>query len=153
MHEMSVMQSVLDAAFEALEKSGETRITEISLTIGEQTDIQEVPLNFAFEALKANTPARDARLKVEVLTTRSRCNECGEDFDHDRFSMICSICGSTDIELLQGRELSIDGMNADSEPFIVVDEASAVEPFDPYADIIAQARAEAAMNAKKANSS
>ena len=151
MHEMSVMQSVLDAAFEALEKSGEIRITEITLTIGEQTDIQEVPLNFAFEALKSNSPARDAKLKVNVLTTRSHCNECGEDFDHDRFSMICPICGSIDIDLLQGRELAIDGMEADSEPFITSEEAGGAKPFDPYADIIAQARAEAAANAKEAS--
>jgi len=138
MHEMSIMQSVLDAAFEALKKSSESRITEISLTIGEQTDIQEIPLNFAFEALKQNTPARNARLKVTMLTTRSHCSDCDVEFDHDRFSMLCSNCGSVDITLITGRELRIDGMEADSETF---EEAAA--DTDVYADIIDEMRADA----------
>ncbi|MCL2437573.1 MAG: hydrogenase maturation nickel metallochaperone HypA [Coriobacteriia bacterium] len=143
MHEMSIMQSVLDAAFEALKQSGETRITEISLTIGEQTDIQEIPLNFAFDALKQNTPARNARLRVKMFSTRSHCNDCAADFDHDRFSMLCPICGSVDIALLTGRELRIDGMEADSQPFEGAD-----ENVDIFADIIEEARAEAAHTLK-----
>jgi len=136
MHEMSIMQSVLDAAFEALKESGETRITEITLTVGEQTDIQEIPLNFAFEALKQNTAARNATLKVTMLGTRSQCNECAVEFDHDRFTMLCSDCGSIDITLLTGRELRIDGMEVDSESF---DE----DGEDPYAHIIEEMRADA----------
>lgn len=131
MHEMSIMQSVLDAAFEALEKAGETRITEIALTVGELTDIQEIPLNFAFEALKPDTPARNAKLKVTMLALRSHCAECDAEFDHDRFSMLCPTCGSVNLRLVQGRELSIDGLEADSEPF---------EPprsdFDPFAQFL-----------------
>ena len=138
MHEMSIMQSVLDGAFEALEKSGETRITEIILTVGEQTDIQEIPLNFAFEALKQNTPAHNAVLKVNMLTTRSHCADCDAEFDHDRFSMLCPNCGSLDITLLTGRELRIDGMEADSEPFVEVD-----EDVDPYKHIVDEMRADA----------
>ncbi|MCL2402664.1 MAG: hydrogenase maturation nickel metallochaperone HypA [Coriobacteriia bacterium] len=142
---MSIMQSVFDAAFEALEKAGETRITEISLTVGEQTDIQEIPLNFAFEALKQNTPARNATLKMTMLTTRSHCNDCAAEFDHDRFSTLCPSCGSIDITMLTGRELRIDGMEADSEPFKEVAEES-----DPYASMIEEARADAAAILKEA---
>jgi len=131
------MQSVLDAAFEALEQSGEARITEIALTVGEQTDIQEIPLNFAFEALKQGTPARNATLKVTMLGTRSHCNECASDFDHDRFSLFCPHCGSVDLTLLTGKELTIDGMEADSEPFVEVAEGE-----DPYATIIADMKAD-----------
>ncbi|MCL2379866.1 MAG: hydrogenase maturation nickel metallochaperone HypA [Coriobacteriia bacterium] len=131
MHEMSIMQSVLDTAFSALEQSSETRITQIVLTIGEQTDIQEIPLTFAFEALKPNTPARNARLVIHMLTTRSHCDDCGIDFDHDRFSMICTDCGSSNISLLTGRELRIDALEADSESFESIDSDA-----DPFADFL-----------------
>ena len=137
MHEMSIMQSVLDAAFTALEQSEQTRITEIMLTVGEQTDIQEIPLNFAFEALKQGTPARNAKLNVTVLGTSSKCNECDTDFDHDRFTMICPDCDSIDLQLLSGKELHIDGMIADNEPF---EEMPA--DADPYASIIENMRAD-----------
>ena len=131
MHEMSIMQSVLETAFDALEKAGESRITEIALTVGEQTDIQEIPLTFAFEALKPNTPARNAKLVVNMLKTRSHCKECDAEFDHDRFSMLCAICGSADITLLTGRELRIDALEADSEPFLENDPDDLSH--DPYA--------------------
>ncbi|MCL2606892.1 MAG: hydrogenase maturation nickel metallochaperone HypA, partial [Coriobacteriia bacterium] len=120
-----------------LEKSGETRIAEIALTVGEQTDIQEIPLNFAFEALKAGTPARNASLKVNMLTTRSHCADCDVGFDHDRYSMICPSCGSVDIVLLTGRELRIDGIEVDSGPFVEV-----VENTDPFAHIVDAMRAD-----------
>ena len=128
---MSIMQSVLDAAFDALKKSDETRITSIMLTIGELTDIQEIPLNFAFEALKPGTPARDAKLIVKMLSTRSHCKDCDAEFDHDRFSMICPTCGSVNLNLIQGRELSIDGLEADSEPF-----AEPRPDADPFAQFL-----------------
>jgi hydrogenase nickel incorporation protein HypA/HybF len=131
MHEMSIMQSVLDAAFEALCESCESRITEIKLTIGELTEIQELPLNFAFEALKPDTPARNATLSVTMLEPHSRCLDCDAEFDHDRFTMLCPTCGSVNILLLQGRELQIDAIEADNEPF-----APPEPDVDPFAKFI-----------------
>ena len=124
------MQSVFDAAFKALEESGETRITEIKLTIGELTDIQESALNFAFEALKPDTPARNAKLSVTYLKLRSHCRDCEAEFDHSRFVMLCPVCGSVDLKLLQGHELQIDALEADSEPF--VEQEPGADPFAQF---------------------
>ena len=137
MHEMSIMQSVLDAAFSALEQSNESRITEIMLTVGEQTDIQEIPLNFAFEALKQGTVARNAKLKVNLLGTKSQCNDCDVDFEHDRFTMICPDCQSIDLKLITGKELRIDGLIADNEPFVELADGA-----DPYEQIISDMRSD-----------
>jgi hydrogenase nickel incorporation protein HypA/HybF len=131
MHEMSIMQSVFDAAFEALKDSGQTRITEIRLSIGELTEIQDVALRFAFEALKPDTAARNAELKITMLVPRSSCCECGAEFEHDRFTMLCPQCASIDIKLLQGRELQIDALEADNEAFAPPD-----PDYDPYAQFL-----------------
>jgi len=110
---MSIMQSVFDTAFDALDKAEQTRITRIELTFGEMTEISEDSLRFAFDALKEGTPAQDATLDVTVLPPRSQCLECGTEYDHDRFSVKCPQCGSVITKLLQGREMRIDAIEVE----------------------------------------
>ena len=112
MHEMGIMQGILDAAVEAAEGAGRPRISDIYLTIGELTEIQVFALDFAFEALAPGTIAEGAALHVTTLSPRSRCSDCGDEFEHDRFTMLCPVCGSFDSVLLQGRELQIDQIEA-----------------------------------------
>jgi len=115
MHEMGIMQGILDASVEAAQNAGESRITYIHLTIGELTQIQVGALDFAFEALSPATMAKGAKMDVTMLEPKSRCRDCGYEYVHDQFTMTCPKCSSFDIELLQGRELQIDTIEADSE--------------------------------------
>lgn len=113
MHEMGIMQGILDASFEAAKNAGKTKINLIQVTIGELTEIQDFALEFAFEALSAGTMAEGAKLEMTFLSPKSQCRDCGYEYEHDRFTMTCPQCGSFDIKLLQGRELQIDGIEAD----------------------------------------
>lgn len=105
---MGITQGILAASFEAAEKAGAKRIKEIHVTVGELTEIQEFALQFAFEALTPDTMAEGAVLKVNHVGARSHCNDCGTDYDHDRFQMVCTQCESLNVNLVQGRELLID---------------------------------------------
>ena len=51
---------------------------------------------------------------ITKIPAKSRCNECGTEYEHDRFQMLCTNCGSMNVELLQGRELKIDSIEADT---------------------------------------
>jgi hydrogenase nickel incorporation protein HypA/HybF len=113
---MGVTQGILDASFEAAEKAGATRITEIRISVGELTEVVDFALQFAFEALTPGTMAEGAVLTVNHVAARSHCNTCGVDYDHDRFQMVCQECDSFDVVLLQGRELQIDSIETDDEP-------------------------------------
>ena len=46
MHEMGIMQGILDASFEAAQKAEKKKITLIKVTIGELTEIQASALDF-----------------------------------------------------------------------------------------------------------
>jgi hydrogenase nickel incorporation protein HypA/HybF len=113
MHEMGITQGVLAASIDAAAEAGATRITAIRLNIGDMTEIVEDALQFAFEALSPGTMAEGAVLEVTFLPARSRCMQCGVEFEHSRFEMLCPECGSFMIELLQGRELEIVSIDAD----------------------------------------
>lgn len=114
MHEMGITQGILASAFDAAADAGATEITEIRITIGELTEIQEFALQFAFEALTPGTMAEGAVLTVTHLEPLSHCNQCDIDYAHDRFQMICPECGGFDVTPLQGREMRIDSIECDA---------------------------------------
>lgn len=115
MHEMGITTGILETAFDAAEGAGATRITEIKISVGELTEIMEFALQFAFESLTPGTMAEGAVLIVEHIPARSHCNECGIDYDHDRFQMLCPTCESFNVTQLQGRELRIDSIETADE--------------------------------------
>lgn len=113
MHEMGITQGILDASFDAARNAGATRITEIHISVGELTEVVEFALQFAFDALTPGTMAEGAQLVVNYVPAKSHCNDCGIDYAHDRFQMVCVECGSLNVSPLQGRELQIDSIEAD----------------------------------------
>jgi hydrogenase nickel incorporation protein HypA/HybF len=115
MHEMGITQGILATSFEVAENAGAERITEIRISVGELTEIMEFALQFAFESLTPGTMAEGATLVVTHLPAKSRCGECGHEYEHDRFTMLCPECDSMLVTLLQGRELTIDSIETDRD--------------------------------------
>jgi hydrogenase nickel incorporation protein HypA/HybF len=113
MHEMGITQSILAASFDAARDAGATRITEIRISVGDLSEVVDFALEFAFEALTPETMAEGATLVINKVPARSKCLQCGNEYEHDRFQMVCSECGSMAVTLLQGRELRIDSIEAD----------------------------------------
>lgn len=115
MHEMGITQGILDAVVAAADEAGMNRITEVRITIGELTEIMEFALQFAFEALTPGTIAEGSTLVVTHVGASSHCNDCGVDYTHDRFQMLCPECGSFNVTMLTGREMRIDSIEADTD--------------------------------------
>jgi len=113
MHEMGITQGILAASFDAAAGAGATKITEIRISVGDLTEIQEFALQFAFEALTPDTMAEGATLVVTHIPATSRCRDCETEYTHDRFEMLCPACGSFNVEPLTGRELLIDSIETD----------------------------------------
>ena len=112
---MGIMQGILDAAINAAIEAGAPRIGAIGLTIGETTEIQDFALHFAFDALSPGTIAEGASLNITFNELRSHCNECGEEFAHERYDMLCPHCRSFDLTTLQGNEMRIDYIETPDE--------------------------------------
>lgn len=114
MHELGIMTGVMEAATEAAHNAGAEKLLKISLSVGEMTEAIEDALVFAFEALKEGDPfTADADLDIKIIRPRSRCLECGAEYEHDRFHMLCPECGGFATELIAGRELQIDSIEVD----------------------------------------
>lgn len=113
MHELGIMSGVMDSVQQAANDAGADRILKISLSVGVMTEAIEDALRFAFEALAEGTMCEGAQLEITMIEPKSICLECGAEYTHDRFHMLCPECGSAFTELLQGKELRIDSIEVD----------------------------------------
>jgi hydrogenase nickel incorporation protein HypA/HybF len=112
-HEFGLMTNVLQSVNEAAREAGATRVTRIRLTVGEMTEVVAEALEFALEALAFQTLSEGAELVIERVRPRSRCAQCGCEFEHDRFHWMCPACDSLATELLAGKELYIDAIEVE----------------------------------------
>lgn len=115
MHEMGITQGILSASLEAAEEAGGTRINEIRISVGDMTDVVEDALQFAFEVLRQDTIAENASLVVTHVSPKSRCQQCGTEFSHDKWNLLCPSCDSFLCEVIEGRELRIDSIDIDED--------------------------------------
>ena len=99
---MGIMTGVMDAVTTSAQQAGATRVLKVSLSVGEMTEAIEDALMFAFEALSEGTLCEDAELQITMVKPKSRCLECGAEYEHDRFHMLCPECGSFATELIDG---------------------------------------------------
>ncbi|WP_080801713.1 hydrogenase maturation nickel metallochaperone HypA [Arabiibacter massiliensis] len=113
MHELGIMTGVMDAVTASAEQAGATRVLKVSLSVGEMTEAIADALEFAFEVLTDGTLCEGAELEITMVRPKSRCLECGAEYEHDRFHMLCPECGSFATELIAGRELQIDSIEVD----------------------------------------
>lgn len=114
MHELGIMTGVMDAVSKSAHDAGADKVLKVTLSVGEMTECIQDALEFAFEALTEDDPfVRDAELTINMIKPKSRCLECGAEFEHDRFHMFCPECDSFATELLAGRELQIDSIEVD----------------------------------------
>lgn len=115
MHEFSLMQGVLETVEAAAQQAGASHVSEIRLVIGEMREVIMDALEFSFEALAPETVCEDAKLSVTMVKPRSRCLQCGNEYEHDRFHWMCPACDSLATELIAGRELYIDAIEVDTQ--------------------------------------
>ncbi len=108
MHEMAIMQGILEIAEGEAEKHGAGRINVIKLRIGEFRGVVRDALEFAFEALRQGTKAEQAALEIETVPLRASCPNCSErNIPLNDFSLLCRDCGSI-LTIVAGREMEIE---------------------------------------------
>jgi hydrogenase nickel incorporation protein HypA/HybF len=111
MHEVSIALSLLDIVSEECRKSGSGNVDVINLKIGRASGIMPDALIFAFEAIKGDSIAKNARLNIEEVPVTGHCRECGDRFTvEEEYVLCCPRCGGGSFEIVAGRELDIIDM-------------------------------------------
>jgi len=99
------------------------KILEINIEVGQLTFLNPDQLKFALKILSEDTIAQDAKIRIEIIQPEIRCNSCkyagkisynGPE-SHTIYPIIflkCPKCGSTDVEIIRGKECNIKNIKA-----------------------------------------
>jgi hydrogenase nickel incorporation protein HypA/HybF len=110
---MGITAEVLAAVTEAAKRAGAVRVNRVTITIGGLTAVMPDALHFAWDALTPGTVVEGAVLTVVEVPARSRCGDCGTEFEHDQYDRLCPSCGNFMCEIIAGNELRIDDVDVD----------------------------------------
>ncbi len=104
MHELSLVESILQIVEEYAAKEGFSRVTALRLSFGKLSSVVPQALSFAFEVQSKGTRAEGAALELEILPAVIRCLACEKDVEIDRFEARCPLCKGFDVLLVGGTE-------------------------------------------------
>ena len=106
MHELSIANSVVDAARAEIEKRPGARLLKVGLRVGELAGVDPDALTFSFQALVKGTELEPATLEIEARPRRHRCRECALEFVVRDYDTLCPDCGAARTECISGTELA-----------------------------------------------
>ena len=110
MHELSVMESILNIVVKHALKNDVKKVLGISLRVGEMTDLVDEWMQRYFDYLSKETIAAGAVLKIERIPVIFQCESCGMDFPVDMkeiWDTACTACQGNKVRLKSGREFFI----------------------------------------------
>ena len=110
MHEMAIAEGILNIAFDYAEQNKASKISKITLKLGEMSGVELEALNMSFEVLIKNTIAEGAELIVNKVPIIGQCNKCGKDFHIEHYNFFCPECNGILI-LKSGRELQVESLD------------------------------------------
>jgi hydrogenase nickel incorporation protein HypA/HybF len=107
MHEVGMMQQILEMAVERAKGEGAQHINEVHMRVGTESGVEPESLTLAFEVAKKGTIAEDARLEVEGVPTLCYCANCGIEFHPIDVLYECPECHQPNCEVRQGKEFEL----------------------------------------------
>jgi hydrogenase nickel incorporation protein HypA/HybF len=111
-HEMSIVQALLDQVQTEVEKSGQPgRVVSLHLVIGRLSGVHADSIRFGFELLSPGSIAAGATLCIEQPHARCHCAACGAEREIDEIVVCCPLCGAADITIHGGQELLLQSID------------------------------------------
>jgi hydrogenase nickel incorporation protein HypA/HybF len=114
MHELYLVQSILNIVDEYASRQHFNKVNSISLSFGRLSCIESRSLQFAFDVQAKDTLAENASLDFDILPAIIHCFFCAKDLEVETYSAVCPSCGGDEVILTGGtEELRILEMDVD----------------------------------------
>jgi len=113
MHEMSIIESLLDAVRAELVKYPGAQVTVVRVRVGALRLVVPDVMESCYAAAILGTPLEGSRLELEAVAATARCPQCQREFAVQEQWFECPKCQAVGGELLTGQELDL--MNIELE--------------------------------------
>ncbi|WP_162674465.1 hydrogenase maturation nickel metallochaperone HypA [Vibrio variabilis] len=110
MHELSLALNTIDTVTKLATAKHATRITTITLRIGELSCIEEGALRVGLEVAARDTIANRAKVIIKTIESSATCLDCGCEFRAQNYVQQCPNCNGLSVELNSGNEMEIEHM-------------------------------------------
>ena len=104
MHEMAIVQSIMDILEQQAEMHNAKRVIRVNLEFGALTAVMPSAIEFAFEILAKGGIAEGAHLDITIIPLKVLCGECGKESLLEDYQPFCPVCDSPAIRFIQGRD-------------------------------------------------
>lgn len=107
MHEIRIAEDLAAIVLETAFREGLSEVTSVNVSFGQLVQIVPDIFKFAFSEAVRGTIAANAAVAIEILPVKLKCSVCGSESELTGNLFACQKCSSTDLEILQGREVFI----------------------------------------------
>ena len=113
MHEIRIAEDLSFIVLETARKENLSKVTKVNISFGQLVQIVPDIFEFAFREIVRNSVIQDAEIDIEIIPVKMKCKICGSDFQVKENLFACNECNSTDLEILQGKELFIKSIEGE----------------------------------------
>lgn len=117
MHELSLVQGIVDIVKQEMENHGLTKLLKVRVKYGRLAQVVPDALQMGWEVMTNGTPFAGAELELEEIPLRVACCKCATEFspvETEGLLMTCPSCGEDfGHKVLSGREFYLDEIEAE----------------------------------------
>jgi len=115
MHELAICQALMSQIETIARDNKASRITSITLGIGQLSGVEEKLLRHAYPIASAGTVAESAELIIQSSPICVRCSICGKESTAEPNQLVCGFCNDWHTELISGDELLLIRVELDKK--------------------------------------
>lgn len=108
MHELKLIQHVLEIIEQEAQKNRLSRINKIVLKIGKLRQYIPDYLKSAFQTLTKETLARSAEIIIEEIAISAKCKKCDAIFAVHEQHYVCPFCQNAFCDIITGNEIILE---------------------------------------------
>ncbi|MFQ6048079.1 MAG: hydrogenase maturation nickel metallochaperone HypA, partial [Phycisphaerae bacterium] len=102
---MAIAQMLIQQLLELTARYDGKRLSRVQLLCDQLSQVNELALQQAFEALSAGGPLAGAELELRIEPTRARCRCCGRQVELDAIAHGCPSCRADQFEIIDDKPL------------------------------------------------
>jgi hydrogenase nickel incorporation protein HypA/HybF len=104
MHEMAIVQSIMDILEQQAKIHNASRIIGVNLEFGALTGVLPASISFAFEILSKGGPAEGAALDITIIPIKAFCLDCSKEIVLEDYVPFCPVCSTGVLQIIEGRD-------------------------------------------------
>jgi hydrogenase nickel incorporation protein HypA/HybF len=118
MHEANFTEQIVQAILDELKKIPERgRPKRVKVNVGEMLHLNKESVLTHFQSLSKGTALEGLDLDLEEIPVRLACKDCGwKGSAEDHHLLFCSSCNSIAVEILSGRDVTIETIEVEAVP-------------------------------------